>query len=72
MPGITGPELKLLNGETVWPPKVSEPIPGYKRIIQLQDPAAQATRVIAKAAHQIDTFHYTSCAPRHKNPIQKE
>lgn len=46
LPGIMGTELKLPDGEVVWPPKVRETIFGYGRIDKLQDPAAQATRII--------------------------
>ncbi len=50
VPGIMGTELVLPDGEVVWPPKVAETIFGYHRIAQLQDPAARATKVIAKVS----------------------
>ena len=50
VPGIMGTELQLPGGEVVWPPRVAETIFGYHRIKPLQDPAARATRVIAKVS----------------------
>jgi pimeloyl-ACP methyl ester carboxylesterase len=41
-----GTELKLPDGEVVWPPRVTETLLGYRRIDKLQDAAAVPTRII--------------------------
>jgi len=50
VPGIMGTELALPDGETVWPPKVSETLFGYRRIDKLQSPDLRATRIISKVS----------------------
>ncbi|EPX85129.1 lipase/acyltransferase domain-containing protein [Salipiger mucosus] len=46
VPGIMGTELKLPDGEVVWPPRVTETVFGYHRLDKLQHPDLRPTEVI--------------------------